>query len=106
VELFQLVAGGERHTNAHSRRIMPPDARDVIVHARPGVSGRLERCFPIGEYREKAYRVRPDILDQWGGLSVKNGFLQRSARLPRFLDPNRFQNWFASKNPVLLRRNN
>ena len=96
---------GLRHTNAHSRRIMQPDARDIVVRARPDVSGRLARCLPIGEFREKAYRVRPDILEEWGGLSVKNGYLQRSARLPRFRDAERFQSWFASKKPVLLQEN-
>jgi hypothetical protein len=68
----------ERHANAHCRRILRPDAQDLIIRGRPGVSGRLERCIPIGDYREKAYRVRPDILEEWGGLSVKNGYLQRS----------------------------
>jgi hypothetical protein len=66
----------------------------------------LERCLPIGDYREKAYRVRPDILQAWDGLSVKNGYLQRSARLPRFLDPERFQQWFNSRDPVFLQANN
>jgi hypothetical protein len=94
------------HTNAHARRILQPDAQDLIVRGRTGVSGRLERCLPIGDYREKAYRVWPDLLEEWGGLSVKNGYLQRSARLPRFLDPERFQRWFRSKNTVLLQSNN
>src|SRR5262249_32235014 len=39
----------KRHTNAHSRRIMQPCTQDIIVLARPDVSGRLERCLPIGE---------------------------------------------------------
>jgi type I restriction enzyme M protein len=95
-----------RKSQAATRRILQLDAQDLIVRARPDVSGRLERCLPIGDYREKAYRVRPDILEEWGGLSVKNGYLQRSARLPRFLDPERFQRWFKSKNAVLLQRNN
>jgi hypothetical protein len=95
-----------QHTNAHARRILQPGATDLVVRGRPGASGRLERCLPIGDYREKAYRVRPDLLAEWGGLSVKNGYLQRSARLPRFLDPGRFQSWLKSKNPVLLQTNN
>jgi hypothetical protein len=96
----------KRHTNAHTRRDLQPDAQDLIVRARPDVSGRLERCLPIGDYREKAYRVWPDLLEEWGGLSVKNGYIQRSARLPRFLDPDRFQRWLSAKNPVLLQTNN
>jgi hypothetical protein len=97
---------GERHTNAHSRRVLEPHAQDLIIRGRPGVSGRLGRCIPIGNYREKAYRVRPDILDEWGGLSVKNGYLQRSARLPRFLDPKRFEKWLNFRKPVWVQTNN
>jgi hypothetical protein len=96
----------ERHTNAHCRRDLEPHAQDLIIRGRPGVSGRLVRCIPIGNYREKAYRVRPDILDEWGGLSVKNGYLQRSARLPRFLDPKRFQKWLNFRKPVWVQTNN
>lgn len=95
-----------RDINAHSRRILQPGAQDLIVRARPGVSGRLERCLPIGEWRDRAYRVRCDVLEDWGGLSVKNGYLQRSARLPKFSDPTRFRRWFNSKSPVLLQANN
>jgi hypothetical protein len=95
-----------RDINAHSRRILEPNAQDLIVRARAGVSGRLERCLPIGEWRDRAYRVRCDLLEQWGGLSVKDGYLQRSARLPRFNDPVRFQRWFDTMNPSLLQANN
>lgn len=95
-----------RHTNAHSRRVLPPGAEDLVLRGRPGVSGRLERYLAIGEYRDKAYRVRQNILEEWGGLSVKNGYLQRSARLPRFLNPERFQQWFNSRSPVLVQKNN
>jgi hypothetical protein len=93
-------------TNAHTRRDLQPGAEDLVIRGRPGVSGRLERCLAIGDYREKAYRVWPDLLEEWGGLSVKDGYLQRSARLPQFLDPERFQNWLKSKDPVLLQTNN
>jgi hypothetical protein len=95
-----------RDTNAHSRRILSEAAQDIIVRARPRVSGRLERCFPIGEWRDRAYRARRDVLEAWGGLSVKDGYLQRSARLPRFLDQGQFQRWFGSQKPTLLQVNN
>jgi len=97
---------GARDTNAHSRRILEEGSQDVIVRGCPGVSGRLELCLPIGEWRDRAYRVRRDLLEAWGGLSVKNGYLQRSARLPEFLDPERFRRWFESKEPTLLQANN
>jgi Nucleotide modification associated domain 3 len=100
------VSPTARDINAHSRRILQPRAQDLIVRARPGVSGRLQRCLPIGGWRDHAYRVRCDLLEDWGGLSVKNGYIQRSARLPRFLNPERFQRWLNSKTPILLQNNN
>jgi hypothetical protein len=56
------------HENAHTRR--KPGASDIVVRARPGVSGRLTRCIPIGEYRQRAYRVRRELLAKWGDLDV------------------------------------
>jgi len=50
--------------------------------------------------------VRCDLLEEWGGLSVRDGYLQRSARLPRFLDPPRFMAWLESQEPVLVQANN
>lgn len=91
--------------NAHTRKARRgPD--DVIVRAKPGLSGRLDRCIPIGEWRTGAYRVCKGLLDKWGGLSVKNGFIQRSAVPPSFLDPRRFCQWFLKQGVVLLERNN
>ncbi len=96
----------ERDINAHSRRALPPDATDIVLRGRAGSSGRLTRCLPIGEFRDRAYRVRPDLLEQWGGLSVKDGYLQRSARLPRFLDAERFIVWLEEQGPRLVQANN
>lgn len=109
VDTFVLardVALHARSINAHSRRILEPGASDLVVRARPGVSGRLKHCIPIGEYRDRAYRVRGDLLQEWGGLSVKDGYLQRSARLPRFNDAMRFRYWFEQQRPILKEANN
>ena len=109
VDRFVLAANvpaHERSLNAHSRRILKDDAHDVIVHGRPRISGRLQRCLPIGEFRDRAYRVRSDVLDHWGGLTVKGGYLQRSARLPKFLNPRRFCDWLERQNPELIQANN
>jgi hypothetical protein len=100
------LPAAERDINAHSRRILDRDAQDLIVCARQKVSGRLERCLPIGEWRNRAYRVRSDLLNAWGGLSVKDGYLQRSARLPLFLDAKQFLSWFDNMGPNLVQRNN
>lgn len=93
-------------SNAHCRRVLAPTAADIVVRGRPEGSGRLERCLPIGEYRDRAYRVRRDLLEEWGGLSVKDGYLQRSARLPRFRDTERFMAWLERQRPRLVWANN
>ncbi len=100
------VSSPQRDINAHSRRILKPDATDLIVCARPTVSGRLECCLQIGEYRDRAYRVRQDLLEAWGGISVKDGYLQRSARLPRLLDTPRFLHWLTMQRPIFMPANN
>lgn len=90
--------------NAHTRKSTLGDM-DIVVRARPGRSGRFERCIPIGEWRDGAYRVRRDVLKEWGGLSVKDGFIQRSAVPPEFSDPERFRRWFDKQKVALLQRN-
>lgn len=90
--------------NAHTRRV--PASDEIVVRAKPGVSGRLRRCIPIGEFRDRVYRVRNDLLDQWGGLDIKDGYIQRSVRLPAFNDAARFYQWFLAQKPELVQRNN
>ncbi len=99
----QHVARSRWAENAHTRRA--PMSGEIVVRAAPG-SGRLRYCLPIGEYRNRAYRVQEHILEEWGGLAVKDGFLQRSARLPRFLDPERFLRWFRARAGKLVPCNN
>lgn len=91
--------------NAHTRRLRSPRKQDVIVTGKPRLSGRLEHCIPIGSFRRKAYRVAPDLIKRWGGLTVKDGYLQRSARLPEFRNAERFYSWFKKQGLRLLRHN-
>jgi Nucleotide modification associated domain 3 len=93
------------HQNAHTRKrkIGKPD---IIVRAKRGKSGRLERAIPIGEWRDRAYRVTNKLLPDWGGLDVKNGFIQRSVSPPSFLKPEKFYKWFLNQRVPLLERNN
>lgn len=100
------VSEEHRDMNAHSRRILATDAHDLIVCGRSGASGRLRRCIDIGEYRSRAYRVRSSLLQEWGGLSNRDGYLQRSARLPRLVDSSSFLRWFEKQHPVLVQANN
>ena len=81
--------------NAHTRR-QHINASDVIIRAKRGEYGLLDRCIVIGEYRDKAYRVTNELLEAWGGLSVKDGYIQRSAVPPSFLDAEKFFLWFQT----------
>lgn len=100
----KLISEKDRDKNAHTRK--QPDETDVIVFAKSGLSGRLERCIPIGECRSKAYRVTCGLLGEWGGLCVKNGFIQRSGTLPWFCNPEKFYKWFRNQNIRLVECNN
>ena len=100
------VPVARRDENAHTRRVLKAGTTDIVVRAQQNASGRVERFIPIGDYRNRAYRVWPKLLSAWGGLSVNDGYLQRSARLPEFSDAKRFYNWFQSQKVALLPRNN
>jgi hypothetical protein len=90
--------------NAHTRRV--PGDGDIVVRAKPEVSGRLRNCIPIGELRERCYRVRSDLLNIWGGLDIKNGYIHRSVRLPAFLDAGKFYQWFLEQKSQFVAENN
>ncbi len=90
--------------NAHTRRQF--DSTDIIVSAKLGLSGRLERCIPIGVYYDNAYRVKPELLAEWGNLDVRKGYIQRSGTLPWFRNPEKFYEWFKKQNIRLVARNN
>lgn len=92
------------HENAHTRKVKRGES-DIVVRARSSGSGRFTKLIDIGCYRDRAYRVREDVLAEWGGLSVKNGYIQRSARPPRFLDPRRFTAWLERQGPTVVQFN-
>ncbi len=92
-------------TNAHTRCVnLEPS--DVIIRAAASASGRLKRCIPIGEFRDRAYRVLRHVLAEWGGLSCRDGYLQRSAVLPAMLNAQRFMRWFERQKPQMISANN
>lgn len=90
---------------AHGRR--SGALKDLVVWADPRTSGRFPRAIPIGGFRERAYRVRRDLLEEWGGLAVRDGYIQRSAIPPRFCDPEKLLGWLESRVPrlALIRQN-
>ncbi len=90
--------------NAHTRR--KPKANEILVRAKPNVSGRLRTCIPIGKLRNGSYRVELHLLEKWGDLDIKDGFIHRSAYLPGFKDAERFYRWFQARNPQLIPENN
>jgi hypothetical protein len=94
-----------RRENAHTRRCHIGET-DVVVRGRSGVSGRFDRALDVGGYRRGAYRVRPDLLEAWGGLGVRDGYVQRSARLPELTDPARFLAWLGRQRVGLVARDN
>lgn len=105
VKLARTVPHDLRYQNAHTRK-MKIGEPDIVVRAKPMESGRLEQCIPIGEWRDRAYRVRKDLLKAWGGLSVKDGYIQRSAVPPTFNNAKQFYDWFKRQSVNLVSRNN
>jgi hypothetical protein len=97
------IAIEHRHENAHTRWATI-SKNDVVVRGKPRVSGLLDQCIPIGSWREKAYRVYPELEDAWGGLTVKNGYIQRSAVPPEFKDAGRFFDWFHQQGVGITRK--
>lgn len=105
--------------NAHTRRsYSPSDMRerkeerggqthpDVLFRGDPKRSGRLARCIDIGGYRDNAYRVRSELLDEWGGLEGTNdGYIQRSLGTPEFKQPEAFLSWLDKQDVQLVRNN-
>jgi hypothetical protein len=75
------VEPARRAHNAHTRTAsIHPD--DIVVRARPGVSGRCARCIPIGERRKSShYYLRSDLESAWGGLVKADGSPWKSAWL-------------------------
>jgi hypothetical protein len=107
-KIFEATAvpSSQWDDNAHTRRVLLDGATDIVVRAKPGKSGRLRKCIPIGEFRDRAYRVTRPLLRCWGGISVENGFLQRSARLPEIRNAAAFYDWFLNNEPCLIKNNN
>ena len=91
----------------------PAYRNNIVLRADPKQSGRYSQCIPIGSHRHSrvlstkkpSYRVRPNILDEWGGLSVSDGYIERSATLPSFIEPKKFLQWLEEQRPSLVHSN-
>jgi hypothetical protein len=98
------IAAERHHENAHTRWTKISE-NDIVVRGRSCVSGRFDRCIIIGSWRDNSYRVDPSIEDEWGGLNVKNGFIQRSAVPPEFKNASQFHSWLQHQNVSLIQGN-
>lgn len=94
----------EFHKNAHTR-IKNTNENHLVVFANPSLSGRFSRAIPIGEYRDGSYRLTKEIIDVWGGIGVKNGFIQRSICPPWFTEPEKFLQWLDLQQVKLINSN-
>jgi len=112
------VLPADRYRNAHTRNgeANAPHTT-VIVFAYPNGSGRLLQHIRIGNWRNRAYRVFPNLLNAWGGqrlhndgirlgIDIKDGFLTRNPGPPEFLNPEGFRQWFQDQNPTLITQDN
>lgn len=90
--------------NAHTR-LRERTETDVVVTGQRGSSGRFVRYLDIGELRDGSYRVRRDLLEAWGDLSVRDGWIQRSVNPPTFREPARFARWLETQEPRIVASN-
>lgn len=98
-----ILMGMERDNNAHTRRRY--NEADIIACAKPApLSGRLERCIPIGECKNGRYWLQQNLFDEWGGFLKSNDlpysklYIQRSPTLFRFKNADKFYGWFRNQN--------
>jgi hypothetical protein len=105
VQLVRDIPPGQWDRNAHTRLADRED--DIVIFADQNGSGRLRKSIPIGEQHDnKHYYVRNNLLQPWGGISTKNGWIQRSGGLPKFNDPELFLQWFEDQKPQFVQQNN
>ncbi|MCA9282451.1 MAG: hypothetical protein H6812_00595 [Phycisphaeraceae bacterium] len=109
IVIARSVSNARLHENAHSRRISP-EADEIVIRARPGMSGRCSRCVPIGERRGSNYYLRPDIEQAWGGLMKKDGSprgpnVTRSGVPPLLASPHKFMEWWQRQGVLLVQNN-
>jgi hypothetical protein len=88
----------KRRSCAHGRVIGA--GKDLVMWGDSNTSGRFRKALPIGEYRDRSHRVTQELLAEWGGLAVKDGYIQRSAKPPFFLDPGRFLDWLDRQQAI------
>lgn len=92
----QDIHPSQWHANAHTR-IQHMNGEHLVVFADAARSGRFRHAIPIGEHRNGAYRLTHEIIEAWGGVKVKDGFIQRSVCPPWFEKPEQFLEWLKTQ---------
>ena len=95
----------KHYINAHTRKV-EISSNDIVVIGQTGKSGRFKKSIPVGEYRDRAYRVKRGILQKWGGLSIHDGYIQRSINPPYIKNPEGFFKWLNTQKLSLIQKNN
>ena len=105
------VEDGRRCENAHTRKANRAPG-DIVVRAQHDVSGRCERCIPIGEKRGVSnYYLRPEVENAWGGLVKADGSPRKSSWLnmsgvpPLIGNVEGFLRWWKANGVPLVRGN-
>ncbi len=84
-------------SNAHLRLLLPRES-DLIFFADGQRSGRFSKIIQIGRKNDDGfYRVDKNILDEWGDIKVKGGYIQRSVNPPFFINPEKFISWLSKR---------
>lgn len=96
------VSDERRHENAHTR-MAQVDSSHVVVRGDVSKGGRLKSSIRIGEYRDKNYRVLPDVFAAWGGFTSPSDSIKRGVRTLN--SPDCFLTWLDSQNPEYVRSN-
>jgi Nucleotide modification associated domain 3 len=111
-----IVMHGRDH-NAHTRRDKWADTSDrkldLVIVGDPKGSGRFLNYIEIGSHRPNclrngrhSYRIRRELIaDHFGEISASDGYLERSAYLPIFREPDRFMAWLHARKPQLIHSN-
>ena len=90
--------------NAHTRRLKHSET-DVIVRRSRRPADDCDAVFRLVSCAADAIASAPTCSSH-GSASCRDGYIQRSAVPPVFLQPDRFLAWFEAQAPELVRANN
>ena len=123
-ELVYAIMGFYHFQKVYSANQVPFDRRDenahtrladyqlgtnesIVIFADKNKSGRLKYLINIGEKcKNKQYYVQEKLLNEWGGISSKKGWIQRCVHPPHFCKPEKFLEWFYAQEPEFIHENN